>query len=348
MEPHASSLSDSSNGAAQKAKQTILVVDDEANLRKILKFHLEASGYRVLTAEDGMEGIEVAKREQPTLVLLDLMMPKMSGSDVVRELKVEPTTRFIPVIILTAKTGNEEKIRQLENGAQDYITKPFSLSEVLARVKSVIAWGQSQRQANPLTGLPGNLSIEEELTKRVLGKEPFALLYADLDHFKPYNDYYGYHRGDHVIFTLSRMLLTGTREMGNRFDFVGHVGGDDFVIVSTPEKADAIGQRLVNDFRILAPSFYDAADIDRGYIEVKSRMGEPKKFALLSLTVACITNETREIHHVVEASDIAAELKRYGKGVPGCVFVKERRGQIWYAEGYEEIRELVGGELRGR
>lgn len=329
-------------------KETILVVDDEPNLRKILKFQLEASDFRVFTAENGVEAVEIAKREQPTLVLLDLMMPKMSGADVVRELKVEPTTRFIPVIILTAKTGNDEKLRQFENGAQDYITKPFELSEVLARVKGVIAWSRAQRQANPLTGLPGNLSIEEELTKRVLGSEPFALIYADLDHFKPYNDYYGYHRGDHVIFTLSRLLIASTRAAGNRFDFVGHIGGDDFVVISTPDRADAIGQRIVADFQEKVPSFYDAEDAARGFIEVKSRMGELKKLPLLSITVACLTNEQRPIHHVVEASDIAAELKRYGKGIPGSVFVKDRRGQVWYAAGSEQIQELVGAELRGR
>jgi len=329
-------------------KETILVVDDEPNLRKILKFQLEASDFRVFTAENGVEAVEIAKREQPTLVLLDLMMPKMSGADVVRELKVEPTTRFIPVIILTAKTGNDEKLRQFENGAQDYITKPFELSEVLARVKGVIAWSRAQRQANPLTGLPGNLSIEEELTKRVLGSEPFALIYADLDHFKPYNDYYGYHRGDQVIFTLSRLLISSTRATGNRFDFVGHIGGDDFVVISTPERAEAIGMRIIADFQEKVPSFYDAEDAARGFIEVKSRMGEPRRFPLLSITVACLTNEQRPIRHVVEASDIAAELKRYGKGIPGSVWVKERRGQVWYAAGSEQIQELIGGELRGR
>lgn len=333
---------------SEEKRQTILVVDDEANIRKILSFHLEASGYRVVVAEDGEEGIEVAKREQPSLILLDLMMPKMCGSDVCRELKVEPTTRFIPIIILTAKTGSEEKVRQLENGAQDYITKPFSLSEVLARVRSVIAWGQSQRQANPLTGLPGNLSIEEDLTRRISSQAPFALLYADLDNFKPFNDYYGYHRGDHVIFQLSRLIVSCAREYGARGDLVGHIGGDDFVVVTHPDNADAIGQALVRQFREKSVIFHDASDVERGFIEVKSRMGELRQFPFLSLTVACVTNEYIEIRHVVEASDIAAELKRYGKGIPGSVFVKERRGRVWYADGAEEARELIGSEIRGR
>jgi GGDEF domain-containing protein len=151
-----------------------------------------------------------------------------------------------------------------------------------------------------------------------------------------------------VIFTLSRLLIASTRAAGNRFDFVGHIGGDDFVVISTPDRAEAIGQRIVADFKEKVATFYDAEDTARGYIEVKSRMGELKKFPLLSITVASITNEHRPIQHVVEASDMAAELKRYGKSLAGSVFVKERRGQVLYSAGSEQIQELVGGELRGR
>lgn len=335
--PDPGARSPGSNGGPE----TILVVDDEAHLRKILKFHLEGSGFRVLLAEDGLQAIEIAKREQPTLILLDLMMPRMSGTEVCRELKVEPTTRFIPVIILTAKMGSEEKIRQLENGAQDYITKPFSLSEVLARVKSVIAWSRMQRHANPLTGLPGNVSIEEELTRRIVAKEPFALLYADIDNFKPYNDHYGYHRGDQAIFTMSRVLLAAVRDAGNRADFVGHIGGDDFVVVTSPDRAEAVGRAAIREFEHAMTFLVDPADSARGYIEVRNRTGEIERFPLLSLTVAAVNNVQREILHVAQASDIAAEVKRYGKKRPGSVYVEDRRGRIWVAEGAGALREAV-------
>lgn len=323
----------------ENGKDSILVVDDEAHLRKILKFHLEASGYRVLAAEDGLNALEIAKREQPALILLDLMMPRMSGNEVCRELKVEPTTRFIPVIILTAKTGSEEKIRQLENGAQDYITKPFSLQEVLVRVRSMIAWSRSQRHANPLTGLPGNVSIEEELTRRIAGKEKFAVLYADLDNFKPYNDHYGYHRGDQAIFAMSRILVGAVRETGNRADFIGHLGGDDFFVVTTPDRAELVGSAIIREFEKSRAALLDPKDVAAGHIEVKNRVGEIEKFPLLTLTIAAVNNVQREISHVAEASDIAAELKRYGKTRPGNVFVEDRRGKIWIGDGRGALRE---------
>jgi diguanylate cyclase (GGDEF)-like protein len=320
---------------------SILVVDDEAHLRKILKFHLEASGFRVLVAEDGVQALEIAKREQPALILLDLMMPKMSGNEVCRELKVEPTTRFIPVIILTAKTGSEEKVRQMENGAQDYITKPFSLAEVLVRVKSMIAWSRMQRHANPLTGLPGNISIEEEMTRRIHGKERFAVLYADLDNFKPFNDHYGYHRGDQAIFAISRILVGAVREAGNRADFVGHIGGDDFFVVTTPDRAELVGRAILGEFERVRPTLIDAKDAEAGFIEVKNRMGEVERFPLVTLTIAAVNNVQREIRHVAEASDIAAELKRYGKRKAGNIFVEDRRGRIWMTDGPGALREAV-------
>jgi diguanylate cyclase (GGDEF)-like protein len=318
----------SDSGGGQGRKDTILVVDDEAHLRKILKFHLESNGLNVLLAEDGVEALEVAKREQPALILLDLMMPRMSGNEVIRELKVEMSTRFIPVIILTAKTGSEVKLRQLEDGAQDFITKPFSLNEVVVRVKNVIAWSRMQRHANPLTGLPGNISIEEELTRRIIGKESFAFLYVDLDNFKPYNDHYGYHRGDTVIFALSRIIMSAVREAGRREDFIGHVGGDDFVIVTTPDRADHVARAIIRSFEKSVSTLLDQQDIDRGYMEVSSRLGGVKKFPLLSLTIGAVTNELGEIQHVAQASDLAADLKRYGKTLPGNVFVKDRRGRV--------------------
>jgi len=328
----------SSNGNGQ---DSILVVDDEAHLRKILKFHLEASGFHVLVAEDGLQALEIAKRDQPALILLDLMMPRMSGNEVCRELKVEPTTRFIPVIVLTAKTGSEEKIRQLENGAQDFITKPFSLAEVLVRVKSMIAWSRMQRHANPLTGLPGNISIEEEMTRRIVGKEEFSVLYVDLDNFKSYNDHYGYHRGDQAIFAMSRILVGAVRESGNRSDFIGHIGGDDFFVVTTPDRAELVGRAVIREFEKALTSLLDPKDAAAGFIEVRNRVGELEKFPLLTLTIAAVNNVQREIRHVAEASDVAAELKRYGKRRPGNVFVEDRRGQIWITDGPGALREAV-------
>ena len=303
----------------------VLVVDDEPPIRDILKFQLENAGFVVKCAEDGAEGLQMAQEDPPDLVLLDLMIPHMDGYEVCRRLKNGYETRHIPVIILTARGELDEKLKGLENGANDYVTKPFSMPELLMRVKNVLSWSQSQREANPLTGLPGNVSIERELTKRIEGKQPFAFIYSDIDNFKAFNDYYGYAKGDDVIRTTARILASAIQRVGNRDDFVGHVGGDDFVVMTTPDKADALAKMVIDLFDKNAAKLFDPEDLERGYLKIRRRSGEIMKVKSLGVTLAVVTNEKEPITHIGRVADIATELKRYGKSMNGSVVVRERR-----------------------
>jgi diguanylate cyclase (GGDEF)-like protein len=307
------------------APQHILVVDDEPPIRDILKFQLENAGFVVSTAENGEEGLAAVENNPPDLVLLDLMIPRMDGYEVCRAIKSAYETRHIPVIILTARGALDEKLKGLENGANDYVTKPFSMPELLMRVRNVLAWSQSQREANPLTGLPGNVSIERELTQRIEAGAPFAFVYTDIDNFKAFNDYYGYARGDEAIRRTGRILTRAVVQCGTRSDFVGHVGGDDFVIMTTPDNVDAITRRVVELFGEATRELFDGEDYERGYLKIHKRSGEVMKIRALGITLAVVTNEKQAIRHIGEVADIASELKRYGKGMTGSVVVRERR-----------------------
>jgi diguanylate cyclase (GGDEF)-like protein len=306
----------------------VLVVDDEPPIRDILKFQLENAGFVVKCAEDGAEGLQMAQEDPPDLVLLDLMIPEMDGYEVCRRLKSAYETRHVPVIILTARGELDEKLKGLENGANDYVTKPFSMPELLMRVKNVLSWSQSQREANPLTGLPGNVSIEREVTKRIESKQPFAFIYSDIDNFKAFNDYYGYAKGDEVIRTTARILTSAIQKAGNRDDFVGHVGGDDFVVMTTPDKADAVAKMVIELFDKNAQKLFDPEDLERGYLKIRRRSGEIMKVKSLGITLAVVTNEKEPITHIGRVADIASELKRYGKSMMGSVVVRERRGKL--------------------
>lgn len=306
----------------------VLVVDDEPPIRDILKFQLENAGFVVKCAEDGAEGLQMAQEDPPDLVLLDLMIPQMDGYEVCRRLKSGYETRHIPVIILTARGELDEKLKGLENGANDYVTKPFSMPELLMRVKNVLSWSQSQREANPLTGLPGNVSIEREVTKRIEAQQPFAFIYSDIDNFKAFNDYYGYAKGDDVIRTSARILAMAIAKSGNRDDFVGHVGGDDFVVMTTPDKADAIAKTVIDLFEKNAEKLFEQEDLERGYLKIRRRSGEIMRVKSLGITLAVVTNEKEPITHIGRVADIASELKRYGKSMTGSVVVRERRGNL--------------------
>jgi PleD family two-component response regulator len=307
------------------SSQRILVVDDEEHIRKIIKFQLEKAGYSVETAEDGVEALKVIESCPPDLILLDLMMPKLDGYEVCKRLKSNYETSHIPVIMVTAKADLENKLQGFEDGANDYIAKPFAVTELLVRVRNVLQWSQLQRQANPLTGLPGNVSIEKELERRTANGSKFTFMYADIDNFKAFNDYYGYRRGDEAIKLTSKILIEAIKGAGDSDDFLGHIGGDDFVIITTPERCDPIARYVIKKFDERIVGLFDKEDLDRGYVEVVNRKGTVDKSPLLTMTIAVVSNDTATIGHVAHISDIASELKKYGKTLEGSVVVKERR-----------------------
>ncbi|TFG89151.1 MAG: response regulator [Gemmatimonadales bacterium] len=306
------------------AKSRILIAEDEPHLREVLHIQLELAGFEVIEACDGEEVLELAQHVRPDVILLDVMMPRKDGYEALKSLRASYATRFIPIIMLTAKDTKEDVLNGVQGGANDYLTKPYDRSELMLRINNQLSWSRQQREANPLTGLPGNLSINRETERRLGSGEPFALLQVDIDFFKAYNDHYGYPRGDEAIQTLSRILVDAASHHGEG-NFVGHIGGDDFVLLSTPEHAKALGQEIIDAFSSAAPSLYDAEDRERGYVEVKNRRDELEHFPLMTVTIALVSTDRAQVSHLAQLTDIAQELKAHGKGIPGSVLVGERR-----------------------
>jgi len=305
-------------------KSLILVVEDELHIRELLHMQLELNGFEVIEASDGVEGLELAESLHPDVVLLDVMMPRMDGYETLKQLRTSYATRAIPVIMLTAKNTREDTMAGFRGGANDYIVKPFDKDELLLRVNNQLQWSRQQREANPLTGLPGNLSINEETTRRLASGVPFALLQVDIDFFKAYNDYYGYARGDQAIQALSRILVEAAGHHGEG-NFVGHIGGDDFVLLTSTEHAEAVGQEIIEAFNAAVPGMYDPEDRERGYVEVLGRRHDVERFPLMSVTIAMVSTDHAQVSHLAQLADIAQEIKAHGKGIPGSVLVGERR-----------------------
>ena len=306
-------------------KETILVVDDEPHIRKILAFLLEQNGFTVLSAEDGVRALQLVRTELPDLILLDLMMPKMDGFEVCQHLREDFQTSQIPIIIVTAKGDVSEKVRGLKGGANDYLTKPYDHNELVARVRNMLDWSRAQRQANPLTGLPGNQAIEGELQRRIEDQQPFSFMYIDIDNFKGYNDYYGYSKGDDAIRYVAQLIRESSKLLGGPDDFIGHIGGDDFVVISVPAQGDALAQAIVDRFDQSSDGLFDSEDLERGYLEVRNRFGGTNMVPFITLTLAMVIDSGGGFHHWAKVSDVAAELKKYGKSLKGSVVVKERR-----------------------
>ncbi|HET9097113.1 MAG TPA: response regulator [Candidatus Baltobacteraceae bacterium] len=303
----------------------ILVVDDDRNLRKIIQTNLELAGYDVTTAANGEEALRVLDSMQPDLIVLDVMMPLMDGYEVARRIRRHPANTHVPIIMLTAKSEVEDKLAGFEAGADDYITKPFGPQELLARVKAKIRRVEVDSSLSPLTRLPGNLAIESELRRRIDENAPFAVLYLDLDNFKAFNDVYGFTHGDEAIQLIASCAVDVVRRRGTTEDFVGHIGGDDFIIVTLPERAEEIAREIIDMFDRDIRKLYNAQDLRQGYIETRDRRGTLNRFPIMSLSIAIISNEQRALDNYAQIGEAAAELKRYAKSIGGSVYVKDKR-----------------------
>jgi diguanylate cyclase (GGDEF)-like protein len=304
----------------------ILVVDDDADIRDILKLTLAEENYEVFEAKDGEEALKVIVTKPLDLVLLDYRIPKLDGREVCRQIKKDLLLRHLPIIMVTGKGDISDKVNGIDAGADDYIVKPFEPKELLARIRMILRRTERDLEANPLTRLPGNVSILTELGRRMESNSLFAVCYIDLDKFKAYNDKYGFEHGDDVIRETARILIGATQQCGNPDDFIGHIGGDDFVIVTTLNAADNLCKKIISEFEKVAISFYNAADQKRGYITALDRKGKEQKIPLLSVSIGVVTNEFRKIEHVAQIGEIGAELKAYAKSLERSNYVKDKRG----------------------
>ena len=306
---------------------TILIADDDPDLRDILRSILEPAGFAVEEASDGALALQAVRQRPPHLMILDYMMPKMTGPEVCGQLKRDTLLQHIPIIMLTGKSEVQDKVCGLNAGADDYLVKPFAPQELLARVQMVLRRMHRDLDANPLTRLPGNRSIQQELERRLAGGGPIAVCYIDLDRFKAFNDHFGFQRGDEVIQKTALVLLNASKTQGSPHDFVGHIGGDDFIVISTLERADALCEAIVRDFDAMVPSLYDEPDRARGHLIHTDRQGHHVNIPLLSISIALVTNEEHQLAHPEQVAKIGAELKAYAKQFDRSLYVKERRLQ---------------------
>jgi DNA-binding response OmpR family regulator len=303
----------------------ILIADDDADLREILQCVLEAAGFSVSATSDGAQALEVIRQAPPSLAILDYAMPGLTGPQVCDVLKRDLLLRHLPVILLTGRKEVEDKVQGLDAGADDYVLKPFEPEELLARVRMVLRRTAQELEANPLTRLPGNPSIQRELEQRLKGGESLAVCYVDLDRFKAFNDHFGFQRGDEVIRRTAELLLESMKTHGGAGDFLGHIGGDDFVLITRAERAEAICQAIIRGFDAMVPGLYDESDRARGYLLHVERQGQPVRLPLLSVSIALVTNEEQPLTHPGQVAAIGAELKTYAKRSDHSLYVKNRR-----------------------
>lgn len=308
-------------------KKNMLIADDDVNFHELLSRVFEGSGWEVTTASDGVTALEKLVDRVPDVILLDLNMPRMNGRDLLAMLRRSARYAMVPIIVISGDASPQEQAAELGLGADDFVAKPFDMGELRARVEGASRRARRMLAANPLTMLPGGPAIEEEAAARIRTGSPLGFFYIDIDSFKAYNDNYGYLNGDGAIKKLAGILSSVQEEMPQADIFVGHIGGDDFVLMCSPDRADEVAAEIARRFDSAVPSLYNKEDASRGRIISRDRAGVQKEFPLMSLTMAIATNERRRLDHYAKIVDIASEIKKYlkGRSRPGSAWLKDRR-----------------------
>ena len=293
-------------------RPTVLIVDDDPSICAVLRERLADDGLVSEAVHDGVSAVQRAIALRPQLVVLDLALPELSGDQVFERLQADHRTRYTPVVFLTGSAAREEKVRRLRRGADDYVTKPFDLEELAARVLTALRRSRTLGGLNPLSGLPGNTAIYDEITARLAARERFACLYLDIDNFKSFNDRYGFTRGDTLIFELAEAIFGAVAASGQDA-FLGHIGGDDFVVICAIEDAEALAEEIVARFGVRSLQLHDAGDIAAGGYEAADRQGLRSRWPLAALSVGIALSDSRTFTSAAALAQAAAEMKTVAK-----------------------------------
>ncbi len=291
------------------SKGRLLIVEDDFDISNMLRIYFDSQGYETTVVTQGGEALDACRRKLPNLVILDILLPDIEGYEVCRQLRSNLRTSHIPIIFLTQKDERSSQITGLQLGADDYIVKPFDLQLLLLRVEGALRRANWLSLTSPVTGLPSSKLIEEQL-RAIMRRGDWSILYLGINHINDFSDVYGFVAGDDVLRFAAMLLTEVVDELGSGTEFIGHVGGDDFIIISTPEAAPAIQARLVQRFDEEVETFYNFKDRERGHIEVDNGMGDVQQAPLMSLAVGLIHHDTAPFADIREITEVAAEARR--------------------------------------
>jgi diguanylate cyclase (GGDEF)-like protein len=300
----------------------ILVGDGDLVNANLLTYGLEKEGFDTICAYSGEEVLEKVYDTYPDLILLNVSLPDISITNVCRRCKNDPRSSYIPIITFGAKKPSEE-IRILESGADGHITNIFDSKKVTSQINTYLRRTDYERSLDPLTSLPGNFFIKEEIKKRINQQEKFAVLYPDLANLKAFNKVYGFFQGDEVVKLTAKIINEAIKKVGNPTDFIGHRGGDDFVVVTSADKADSICSQIIANFDKEIKSLYLPEDISNGYITIQEKDEAPSIYPIMTISIGILTNEKIKIDNYFQVHELTLEAKEKAKSLPGSSYYKK-------------------------
>jgi len=303
----------------------ILLAQTDKNLSQMLMLLLKSYNYNVIVTNEANQTIKQLEDEFPDIILIDQNLKGDSGIHLSKIIKENFLTSFIPIIILIDRRQLRRQLLDIEQGIDDYIVSPPDPIDLQIRIEIAVKRSRHQFYVNPLTRLPSSNAIEVILRRLIDLQQKFSFGYVDIDGFKYFNDKYGYHKGDMVIIQTSRIISRIIKQFGNQGDFVGHIGGDDFVFITSCDKEKIIATEIIKEFDRIIPYYYSGDDRKTGFIQVKDRQAKLIKVPLMSISIAIVNNQHCNIDSIIQLSETAFEIKNYLKTLGKSTFLVNRR-----------------------
>ncbi len=303
----------------------IYIIDNKNELRDKLKesFRREVDEFKFKTVKTSE--LEVALRNIPTLLIIDEDNTDINIVEFCKSIRTNEDNSITPIIVVSSNREKEHAVEVLKTDVQYYIKKPLDDEFFYYTIKNIVGLLTKNRTVSPLTGLPGNVQIQTEMKKRLLNKDTFAILYFDLDNFKAYNDVYGFANGDEIIKFTARTISKHVHQLESSDNFIGHVGGDDFVSIIAQTDYDKLCKEIIFEFDKYAVDYYNEVDVERGYVEVANRRGIIEQFPLTTISIAVLEVDSKVYKTTLEIGEIAGQIKHKAKAVLGSTYVINRR-----------------------
>lgn len=304
----------------------VLIVDDSTEVINLtLKLFEKDNGFVFVHCSSDTPTLRTGLQSVPDLIVVNADNLKNDVRSVCEFIRKNKDNNITPIII-TASTRDEDfKVEMMRNKVEYVISKPLNEKYFYYTIRNISGLISANRCISALTGLPGNIQIENELKRRISSRSQYAVMYIDLDNFKAYNDKYGFMNGDEVIKFTSDVIQDAVQKYGVKGDFVGHVGGDDFVSIVNYENSKKIGKYIIKKFDEEIVQFYTEDDINKGYIKVLNRKGKLEKYAIMTITVAMLSNKNKKYVTPLEIGEDGASVKKKAKTIEGSTFLEDKR-----------------------
>ena len=290
-------------------KARLLIVEDDFDISNMLRIYFSGQGYDVDVALAGPDALDKTRAGLPHLIVLDIMLPGIDGYEVCRILRTQTRTSHIPIIFLTQKDERSDKLQGLELGADDYITKPFDIEELKLRVQNAIARSERESLTDPRSGLPSGRLIEDQL-RRIIRKDSWELMDIRLNHYGPFKEVYGFVAGDDVLRFTAMLMGEVVDEYGTPDDFIGHPGGDNFIIITAEAKGSEIKDKLQSRFAEEVLTHYSFMDREQGFITATDSGEKAVQVPLMSISIGSVSPAAYQFADIREITEMAAEARR--------------------------------------